>query len=258
MIDCIVVENEKPHSDSLLELLYKDFPEINVLTLCDNIPDAIQKVKELNPNLIFLDIELGPYTGFDLLEATKGLNYSVIFTTAHNKYAIKAIKFSALDYLMKPHGLEDLKDAILKYKTRAFESQRTNLETVVHNVKQSDITSQLLALPVLGGYDFVKVSDIILCKSDNNYTDIHMHNNTKITVTKTLKWVSEMLKDHGFYRVHDSYLINISHIKKYRKEGELGVVELTNKLEANVSRRKKEEFLSLLANQGIVGSSLKK
>lgn len=250
MIKTIIVENEHQHAEYLQTMLEKYFPEIDILKVCTSIPEAILEVNKLQPQLIFLDIELPPYTGFDLLEKTKGQNYKVIFTTAFNKYAVKAIKFCALDYLEKPFDKEELKEAIDKFKNSA--DSKINIEHLIENVKQQDNTMQKVGIPVLGGYDFIMVADIILCKSDNNYTEFQLINKKKILATKTLKWFEELLHEHGFCRVHDKYLINLNHIVSYKKGGEGGVVELTDKKEVDVSRRKKDEFLEILTMKRMI------
>ncbi|MEO8087966.1 MAG: LytTR family DNA-binding domain-containing protein, partial [Bacteroidota bacterium] len=217
MIRTIVVENEKQQSDYLITLLAKHFPEIDVLKICTSVPDGINEVKSHQPDLIFLDVELPPYTGFDLLEQTRSINCEVIFTTSFNKYAAKAFRFCALDFIEKPFGVEELREAIGRYKTITATGSRKNIEALLHNVKQTESSMLMVGIPVLGGIDFVTVSEIILCKATDNCTDFHLTNQRKLTATKTLKWVEELMRDHHFFRVHDSYLINLNHIKKYKK-----------------------------------------
>jgi two-component system LytT family response regulator len=246
MIRTIIVENEKPQSDYLVKLLSKKFPEVDILAVCDNVPDGINKVKSLQPQLLFLDVELNPYTGFDLLEQTRDQNYEVIFTTSFNTYAKKAIKFCALDFIDKPFGIDELKEAFERYKDKATTGSALKRDALLHNMKVNDISAKLLPIPVLGGFDFVTVGDIIYCQSSNNYTDLFLIGNNKKTVTKTLKLVEASLRNYKFFRVHDSYLINLNHVKSYRRGGEGGVVELTDKHEVDVSRRKKDDFLKAI------------
>lgn len=254
MIRAIVVENEKPQIDYLLALLSKHFPEVDVLKVCTSVPDGIKEVNALQPELIFLDVELPPYTGFDLLEQTRNVNCEVIFTTSFNKYAAKAFRFCALDFIEKPFGEEELKEALTRYKNLAATGSRKNIDALLHNVKQTDASMLKVGIPVLGGIDFLTISEIILCKSEDNCTDFYLLNKRKITATKTLKWVEELMKEHHFFRVHDSYLINLNHIKKYKKGGEGGVVELTDQKEADVSRRRKDEFLKVLSDLKMIVS----
>jgi len=252
MIKAIIVENEAPHIKNITDLLAKNFPEIDVQAICTSVPDGIDKVKALQPQLLFLDIELPPYTGFDLLEQTNTLGYKVIFTTSHNQYAVKAFRFCALDYIMKPFGIDDLREALNKYKDQAFQGSRESINALLHNVRQSDSGMQKVGIPVLGGLDFLTVSEIIYCKSEDNCTDFFLNGKKKVTATKTLKWVEQLLTEHRFFRVHDSYLINLNHIKKYKKGGEGGVVELSEQYEADVSRRRKEDFLKTLSELNMI------
>lgn len=252
MIRTIIVENEKPQSDIFAALLTKHFPEVDILKICDSVPEGIKDVKILKPELVFLDVELPPYTGFDLLEQTQPVNFEVIFTTSFNKYASKAFRFCALDFIEKPFGVDELKEAINRYKNLAATGSRKNIEALLHNVKQTDATMQKVGIPVLGGLDFITVSEIIFCKSENNCTDFYLTGKRKITATKTLKWVDVLMQGHHFFRVHDSYLININHIKKYIRGGEGGVVELTDTFEADVSRRRKDAFLKALSDLNMI------
>ncbi len=248
MIKTIIVENEPPQIERLTGMLAKHFPEIDVLEVCDNVPDGILRVNALQPQLIFLDVELPPYTGFDLLDQTRSVNTEVIFTTSFSKYAKQAIKFCALDYLEKPFFEDELKSAIDRYKKLAATGSKKKIDVLLHNVKQSDVSMQKVGIPVIGGFDFITLSEIIMCKSVDNCTDFYLTGKYKITATKTLKWVEILLNEHGFFRVHDSYLINLNHIKKYKKGNEGGEVELTDRLEADVSRRKKDQFLKVLSD----------
>jgi two-component system LytT family response regulator len=253
MIKTIVVENEKQQSDYLTGLLTKHFPELEILKICSNFSEGVKEINTLLPQLIFLDIELDHgYTGFDLLEQTRSVNFEVIFTTSFNKYAVKAFRFCALDFIEKPFGVEELKESILRFKNLAANGSKKNIDVLLHNVRQTDPLMQKVGIPVLGGLDFITVSDIIICRSVDNCTDFYLTQKRKITATKTLKWVEQLLKDHLFFRVHDSSLINLNHIKSYKKGGEGGEVMLTENLEADVSRRRKDDFLKALANLKII------
>lgn len=254
MIRAIIVENEQPQIDRLKGLLEIHFQEIELVAVCDNVPEGIEQVNLLSPDLIFLDIELPPYNGFDLLEQVKDCNAEIIFTTSYSQYAKKAIKFCALDYLEKPYLVEELVEAVNRYKNLVATGSKKRIHALLHNVKQSDITMQKVGIPVMGGFEFITVSEIIMCQSTDNCTDFHLADKRKITATKTLKWVEALMLEHNFFRVHDSYLINLNHIKKYNRGGEGGTVELTGRLEADVSRRRKEQFLKVLSDLKIISN----
>jgi two-component system LytT family response regulator len=250
MISTLIVENEKQHSDYLNNLLLKHYPETKVLAVCNTVADGIEKIKTSNPQLIFLDVELDyPNTGFDLLESCRPWNFTVIFTTSYNQYAAKAFRFCALDYIEKPFGADDLKEAMQRFKALpAHIESATKIDALLYNVRQTNHAMDKIGIPILKGIEFIRLDEIIFCKADDNCTIFYLTDKRKIVATKTLKWVEELLREHDFFRVHDSYLINLHHITRYVKGGEGGVAELTDRYEADVSRKRKKDFLKLLAD----------
>lgn len=255
MIDAVIVENEPPQIEYITGLIKKKFPEVRILAVCDNVPDGVTRVRELKPELIFLDIDLPPHTGFNLLEQTRGMDYEVIFTTSFNQFALQAIKFCALDYIEKPFGDEELKEAINRYKNRRGRNNglsKLQIDTLLNNLHLSKEKGQQIGLPILGGIDFIQVDLIVRCQSCNNYTDLFLQDGRRITVTRTLKIVEDLLKDHQFFRIHDSHMINLNHIKRYMKGGEGGVVIMSDKSETDVSRRRKDGFVRELRKRGML------
>lgn len=254
-ISTIIVENEEPDFEYLQIMLERHFPEIDVVCVVENIPDAIEKVKQEKPDLIFLDIELPPLYGFNLLEETRGLNYHTIFTTSYNKYAVKAFKFAAVHYLLKPFGLDDLKEAINFYKERIGYSEddleltidqegKESEDILLHNLTEP-IENQIIVLPIYGGKERCTVKEIIWCQAQNNYTHVQRPEKRETIATKTLKDIENMLDEHNFYRVHRSYLINIDHVRKYLR-GDGGEVVMSNGEKIPVARNRKNGLLSLL------------
>jgi len=220
-----------------------DFVEgVAVVGLCENIAEATEAVRLHAPDVVFLDIQLQRETGFDLLTKIKEINFEVIFTTAYTEYAIKAFKFSAIDYLLKPIDIEDLKKAVARVEKRVSNNMTGRLSQLVQNLKQGSNENYKIALPTLDGLVFVKISDILYCEASSNYTQIFT-TEEKYLVSKTLKEYDDLLSDHNFFRIHNSYLININSIKKYVK-GEGGYVVLNNDTSLDVSKRKKEAFLN--------------
>ena len=197
--------------------------------------------------MVFLDIQMQSETGFDLLAKVKPINFEVIFTTAHSNYAIKAFKFSAIDYLLKPIDIEDLKKAVEKVERKVNFNISARLEQLVQNLKPSSGQNHKLALPTLDGLIFVKIEDIIYCEASSNYTQIFTFDGKKHVVSRTLKEYEELLADHDFFRIHNSFLINLNSIKKYVR-GEGGYVIMSNDVSLDVSKRKKEAFLSKLGH----------
>ena len=253
MINAIIIENENKHSKHLSALLDKHFPEINVLTICDNVPDGAIQVNKNKPDLLFLDVELQPYTGFDLLEQTQGNNYKVVFTTSHNKYAVRAFEFCALDYLLKPYGLDELKRSIDRYKQTAGNgSQNGQIDSLLKNLKQAEVDSLEIYIPVKDGEHKLRLGQIICCATGGNGITFNLLSNESLTISKTLNWVEERLSDYHFFRVHDSYLINLHHIKKITHVREGAEVVLSDGKTVEVSKRKKAPFLSIIDQLNII------
>ena len=195
---------------------------------------------------MFLDVQLQDKTGFDLLQQFNEINFEVIFTTAHEKYAVQAFKFSAVDYLLKPEDADDLKQAINKLQQKiSKEEVSKKFDVLFYNLKNIQSTSKRITVPTIKGFEFLQVHDIVRCQSDINYTIIFLKDKQKITVAKTLKEFEELLIDHNFFRVHNSHLINLSYIKSYNK-GKGGTVTLADNSEVEVSTRRKDDFLKRL------------
>lgn len=242
MIGCIIVDDELKSRESL-KILIEDFCEdISVQCLCQNVNEAIEAIKKFNPDVVFLDIQLQGETGFDLLTKVKDIDFEVIFTTAYSEYAIKAFKFSAIDYLLKPIDIEELKKSIEKVEKRRSHSITDRLQHLLQNLKTNTTENYKLALPTSDGLVFVKVNDILYCEASSNYTEIIMFDSKKYLVSRTLKEYDDMLSEQNFFRIHHSYLINLNGIKKYVR-GEGGYVVMSNDKSLDVSKRKKEGFL---------------
>ena len=202
-----------------------------------------EAIRQHTPALVFLDVQMPHMSGFDLLQHLDTINFSVIFVTAFDKYAIKAIKFSALDYLLKPIDIDDLQKAIRRFKEIKTPDHTANqLRNMFKNVTHQDGAFEKLAVPTLQGLEFLKVGDIIFCEADGNYTMVHLRDKQQLLVSKTLKEFENLLEESGFCRIHHSYLVNLAHIEKYER-GEGGSVTMTDNYHIDVSRRKKDELL---------------
>lgn len=241
-MNCIIIDDEKHCIKTLSNLLETNFKEVNILATCGDSTKAYDLIKHHQPDFIFLDIEMPLLNGFDLLSKFDPLYFDVIFTTAYDSYAIKAIKYSALDYLLKPISKEDLVVAIEKLKKKKLSISKAQLQmaTAVHN-KQLPET---IALPSTDGLNFVSVNDIVYCLADGSYTRIFMTDKSEILLSKTLGDVEEMLKDYHFFRIHHSSLINLKQVKKYIR-GEGGEVIMSNGKNLIVSRTHKNDFLNV-------------
>ena len=195
-------------------------------------------------DLVFLDVQMPRLTGFDLLEKLEVINFEVIFVTAFDKYAIKAIKFSALDYLLKPVEVEELINAVQKIREKQ-ENKTNHFKTLLTNVRQNSQKLERLAIPSDNEIVLQKVADIVYCEADSNYTILHLADDKKITVSKTLKEFENILPNTDFCRIHHATLVNLAHVTKYVK-GDGGYVLVTGRRHLDVSRRKKDNFIQAL------------
>jgi two-component system LytT family response regulator len=253
MIKSIIVENEQQFSDGLLHLLKGSFPEIDVLAICETVPSAIEQAERLFPEIVFLDVELPPFTGFDFLEATYDLEFEVIFTTVYDKYAVKAIEFAAIDYLLKPIKAEELERSINRYKRIEQKGSRKNIDNLLSSVKNKSKLGETIGIPVVNGTKFIQVANILFCEADSNYSFVHLkETNLKIHSTKNLLQFENLLSEHGFCRIHDKFIINLNEIKQYMRGGEGGVVTLSNGKEIDASRRRKDSFIRTMLKRGMI------
>lgn len=243
----VIVEDEKRTSDVLLRMLNDYCPDIEVVAQAMNVEEGIEKINQLKPNLVFLDVMMPDGSGFDVLERVKGHDFQVIFTTATDKFAIKAIKYSALDYLLKPIDPEELQAAVKKAEQQpVLDPEGKNKEVLVENVKSKSTAGyNKITLPTGSAYEIVSVSDILHCEAQDNYTRVYLKDGKKYLVSGTLKHYEELLADHDFARIHHSHLVNMQHVMRFVKD-DGGHVILTDGSEVEVSRRKKEEFLKRL------------
>jgi two-component system LytT family response regulator len=243
---CIIVDDEKPQQEILTAMLAKSFPAYRLDAICNSVDEGIKKIKALKPELVFLDVQMPPKTGFDLLGSMEQINFEVIFTTSFEHFAIKAFKFSAIDYLLKPFSEEDLAIALKKFEAKnAVQNSLKNVQNLLQNINMNTSDKARIALPTMSGFVFAQVHDIIRCESDNNYTTFYFEDKTHLMVSKTLKDCEELLSEYNFFRVHASHLINMRFIKEYIK-GDGGQVKMIDGSYVDVSRRKKEEFLQQL------------
>jgi two-component system LytT family response regulator len=229
-----------------LELLSNDIiqnhPEIEVIGSASSVVQAAKLLQIKKPDILFLDIMLGDGTGFDILEIVPNLNAKVIFVTASNEYAIKAFKFAAIDYILKPYSLEDLANAISRAKIQ-IQPKTEQLSVLKQIVTQPTEKPKRLSLHTSEKIIVVEIKHIIRCKSDNNYTTFYLKNKSKILVSKTLKYYADILKDVNFLRVHQSHLVNKEYIKEFIKS-DGGYLVLNDSSNIPVSARKKSEIIS--------------
>ncbi len=242
MIKCIIVDDELKSRESL-QILLSDFCEgIRVVALCQNVDEGINAIFKHHPEIVFLDIQMQRETGFDLLSKLPKIDFEIIFTTAFADYAVKAFKFSAIDYLLKPIDISELNAAIDKVKNKLNHDIADRLDQLIQNLNPENEKISRVALPTSNGLIFAKIQEIIYCEASSNYTQFYLTNGNKYLVSKTLKEYEELLSEYNFYRIHNSYLINLESINEYVR-GDGGYVIMSNKASLDVSKRKKEGFL---------------
>jgi two-component system, LytTR family, response regulator len=249
LLKALIVDDEYQGRSFMQRILEKEHPEVEVVGQASSIEETIVGIQNYNPNLVFLDIILGRENAFELFERIQQVNFEIIFTTAHNEFAVKAFKINALDYLLKPIDLQELNDAIEKVKVRIDkEASRTSaiqIENLASILKSVNKSIDKLAIPSSDGFIMVQLADIIYCESDGNYTIFNLTNNRKLTSSYTLRQYDEMLSTQDFFRAHKSYLINLSHINRYLKS-DGGLIMMSNGKTVELSRRNKEKLMKLL------------
>ena len=242
-MQAIIVEDEKRNVNVLTELLAEYCPAIKVVAVAGNVKEAINAISQLKPDLVFLDVELPDGTGFSVVEAFPKDHFSIIFVTAYEHYAIKAIRACALDYLLKPVDIDDLVAAVNKVKAeQSSPDLQKRKEILMHNNRQSGLTGRKIALPTMEGLLFISQDDIIYCAAESNYTRFILTTKEKILVSKPLAYFEELLDEVNFCRTHQSFLVNLNHVQKYVK-GRGGYLVMTDGSMVEVSLRMKGQFL---------------
>lgn len=242
MIKTIIVDDEPKGRLALQEKIKAYCPTVEIVGQAGNGLEAITLIDNLKPELLFLDIEMPQMNGFEMLGALKEKNFYIIFTTAYDQYAIKAIKYAAFDYLLKPIDIEELKTAVSKIEATSQNQLKAQLKLLQENLSMPVKKPQKLAIPGLEGILFVDICNITHLEANSNYTNIYMTDKTKIIASKTLKEFSELLPGDVFFRTHHSHIINLNFIKRYIK-GDGGQVELEDGTCVEISRRNKDEFI---------------
>ncbi|MGX5817625.1 LytR/AlgR family response regulator transcription factor [Chitinophaga lutea] len=244
-IKALIVDDEQHCIDALRAMLAKKCPEVTVLGGVHSVQEARKAIEELQPELVFLDVEMPHENGFELLRQYDRLTFDVIFTTAYEQYALKAIKFNALDYLLKPFSVQDLQEALAKFRERRQQRPDTAiapLEVFLQNMKTMQQNNRKIALPTINGLVFMPVQQIVRCESTGNYTKIFFTDRKQLLVSKPLKEFEELLSEADFFRVHNSHLINLQQMDSYI-QGEGGFALMSDGAQVEVSRRRKAEFL---------------
>lgn len=243
MLTAIIIDDE-PKGRLALRQKLKDYcPDVTVTGEAGDGEEGLRLIEQLRPGIVFLDIEMPRMSGFDMLLRVHQQNFHLIFSTAYDHYAIKAIRFAAFDYLLKPVDIEELRTVIQRIRaSEQNDNTAMRIEVLAHNLKH---TLNKIAIPTMDGLLFFNIGDIIHIEAQSNYTVFSFVNRPKLTVSKTLKEFEDLLPADLFFRPHHSHIINLQFIKRYIK-GDGGQIEMNNGDYVDVSRRKKEEFLKLI------------
>jgi len=247
IIHSVLVDDEKHCLETLAWQLEKFCPQVSIVAVCESGEQALKVLSERNVDLVFLDIEMPRMNGFELLQRLENVAFDVIFTTAYDMFAVKAFKFSAVDYLLKPIDKDELIQAVSKVRGKKSQAlMPEQLDILFQTLYGRKPSSPKVALPTMSGLEFVTANDIIHCQSEGNYTHIYLEDKSHYLICRTLKETEELLSGHNFFRVHHSHIINLNHIRKYVK-GDGGYVIMSDNTSINVSRSRKEELLRLFA-----------
>ena len=245
MLRSIIIDDEPQNATILKNDLAMHCSSVEVVSICHSAKEGIMAIKKEKPDLVFLDIEMPWMNGFEMLEMLDDISFSIIFTTAHDQFAAKAFRISAVDYLLKPIDANDLKEAVRKAHQRS-EQQRGNIhiENLLRNIKQPS-SQQKIALPYREGYEFIEVNHIIYCQAEGAYIKVFLDNKTYILVSKCLGDIEELLPFDVFQRIHHSTVVNLNYVTHFvRSDG--GYVKLQTGEQLTVSKSKKDAVMERL------------
>jgi two-component system LytT family response regulator len=242
-LKAIIVEDEEAGRITLSNYIEKYCPDVKVEAMADSVKTGLEAIKKYSPDIVFLDVEMPFGNGFDLLEQSENINFETIFVTAYSEYALKALNFSASYYILKPIDIDELIAAVDKIKNeKEKEDYSMHSKILLENIKNSNKQLHKIVLPLLDGFEVVQVKDIIRCKAEDNFTYFFMLDGSKQLICRTLKFYQEMLKDFDFVRTHKSHMVNVQHIKRYKK-GKGGQVIMIDGTEIDVSAKRKKDLL---------------
>lgn len=215
----VLIDDEISNLENLRTLLERHCPQVTIIATAQSVDDAVDAIEMYLPDLVFLDIQIGEKTGFDVLKLLPSRNFEVVFVTAYDQYGIQAIKFAALDYLLKPIDIEELTSAVNKAEYKlATQTQTSQLDFLLQQLKKPETNVSKIALPMQSEIRYVTLSEIIRCEADNTYTHFFLLGDEKILVSKSLKEYADLLRPNGFLRTHQSHLVNPKYVKSWLKE----------------------------------------
>jgi len=243
MISAIIIDDEKRSCNTLVKLINLCDSEIEILGEAYNIDDGLTLINNTKPDLVFLDINMPGGNGFNLLEKISTIDFKIIFTTAHDEFAISAIKLGAFDYLLKPIALDELEATLIRVKDLSSESKE-DYENLLNLILDKNQSPKKIPIAQMNGITFLDSEDIIRCAADNNYTVLHLKNKQQMVSSKTLKDYDNILSPLGFFRAHRSHLINVQYVSKFLK-GKPSLIEMQDGYRVELAQNKKSSFLGL-------------
>jgi len=246
-IRSIIIDDEPNNIENLQHIIGQYCPHVMVVATASSAAEGIEAIRQHQPDMVFLDIQMPGETGFDMLRGLPVVDFEIVFITAYDKYALQAIKVSALDYLLKPIDIQEFTRAVDKVQQKISDRQQNKrIGHLMEYISAGQKGASKIALPTLQEIMYVKISDILRCESSNNYTNFHLYNGERILVCKTLKEISELLQSHGFVRTHQSHLVNTEGVKSYLRE-DGGSLLLTDGTKIPISRLNREMVKATLS-----------
>ncbi len=249
MIRAIIVDDESDARESLQLIISQFYSEdVEVVAALSSVKEAVKAINSLKPDLVFLDIEMPKENGLQLFDYFgEEIEFEVVFITAYQKYALKAFRFAALDYLLKPVDYTQLGEAIQRFKRKARNFSKVKIDTFINNLSNDLEINKKVIFPTKNGYQVVKISSILYCEADINYATIFTNDNNSFTIVSTLKNLEEILPSSIFFRSHKSYLVNLNFIKTYDRSRDKIILE--NGQEIDIATRRVEQFMQVLTNK---------
>ena len=241
MLNVVVIEDELRTREAIINIIDKNCPETAVVGSGYNVESGIEAINTYRPDILLIDVELSDGNAFDILRRVNGLDSQIIFVTAHEEYALQAIKFSAFDYILKPFTAMELSEAVLRAgRAAAKKVSDLSIKTLLNNIDNKE--DKKIVLKSTDDIHLIKITDIIRCEADSSYTHFFLNDGTELTISNTLKEYDELLADYNFFRVHHSHLVNLNKIVKFRK-GSTGYLLMSDGSEVPVSSRKKDRLI---------------
>ncbi len=246
MYRTVIIDDDQLARRVLLRIINQSFADFEVVGEADSVESGLELIKSVNPELVFLDIELPDGTGFDLIDRLPDVDFRLVFTTSYSDYAITAFKYSAFDYILKPVLPENVKSTMKRIQDKPMPNGKQQVEVLRSRIESHDEKIEpTIALPEMNGFAIIKVKNILRCEGERNYTRVFYKDGTSVLISRTLLEFDQLLVPHGFCRIHRSHLINLDCVSRYLKT-EGGLVEMTDKSMLRVSPKYKEDLLDKL------------